>query len=181
MFWLTIGLFAVFLGVLISCTIKLYRGRKADRAKAALSTCVFYAILLICIFLFRLEAPYWAILLAMATAFISGFWGQYLGMYYRSIVFDRYLHAFGTFSFSLLFFYLLNHLLIISGSRLFFAVFVFLLGNTLGVLFELLEFSRDSKSTSKNKAQHGLKDTDMDMVYNLFGALGAALLIYFIV
>lgn len=181
MFWLTIGLFAAFLVILIPCILKLYREKKISRAKAAVSTCVFYFLLLFGIFLFRLRVPYWTILLTMPAAFINGFCGQYLGMYYRSIVFDRYLHAYGSFSFSLLFFYLLRNFLTISGSRLFLAVFVFLLGNTLGVLFELLEFSRDMRSPSTSKSQHGLKDTDMDMVCNLLGAFGAALLIYFIV
>ncbi len=181
MFWLTIISFIVFLSILIPCIVKLYRQKETVRAKATASTCVFYTLLFISIFLFQIKVPYWAILLTMIAAFVSGFCGQYLRMYYRSTVFDRYLHGFGAFSFSLLFFYLLDHFLEMGGSPLFLAVFVFLLGNTLGVIFELLEFSHDMKPANTSKSQHGLKDTDTDMLFNLFGAMIAAALIYFIV
>jgi uncharacterized membrane protein YjdF len=117
----------------------------------------------------------------MIAAFFSAFFGHYLRMYYRSIVFDRYLHTYGTFSFSLLFFYLLDHFLMMGGSHLFLAVFVFLLGNTLGVIFELMEFKFDLNPSNTVKAQHGLKDTDTDMLFNLFGAIGAAIFVYFTV
>lgn len=181
MFWLTIISFIIFLCILIPCIIKLYRQKEIVRAKATASTCVFYALLFISIFLFQLQVPYWAILLTMVAAFASGFCGQYLQMYYRSIVFDRYLHVYGAFSFSLLFFYLLGHFLEMGGSPLFLAIFVFLLGNTLGVIFELLEFSHDMKPTNTSKSQHGLKDTDTDMLFNLIGSIIAAVLVYFIV
>lgn len=178
MFWLTLILLIAFLLILVPCIVKLYRQKETVRAKATASTCVFYVLLVISIFLFQLQVPYWTILLTMAAAFISGFCGQYLRMYYSSIVFDRYLHTYGAFSFSLLFFYLLDHFLEMGGSPLFLAVFVFLLGNTLGVIFELLEFSRDLKPTNTSKAQHGLKDTDTDMLFNLLGAIIAAVFVY---
>ncbi len=179
MFWLTILLFVLFLLILISAMVKLSRQKEVQRAKIVANTFVSFSILFLCILLFRLPVPYWTILLTMAAAFISGFFGQYLQMYYRSKVFDRYLHAYGAFSFALLGFYLLDHFLLMGGSTLFLAVFVFLLGNTLGVIFELLEFRYDLKPTNTIKAQHGLKDTNTDMLFNLFGSIGAALVIYF--
>ena len=179
MFWLTIVLFVMFLLILIPVIVKLYRQQKLQRAKAITNNSACFSLLFVCILLFRIQVPYWTILLTMIATFISVFFGHYLQMYYRSIIFDRYLHAYGTFSFALLFFYLLDHLLTTGGSPLFLSVFVFLLGNTLGVIFELLEFSHDLKPTNTSKSQHGLKDTNMDMLFNLFGAIGAAVLIYF--
>lgn len=181
MLWLTILLFALFLLILIPATVKLYRQKEPQLAKAVARTCASFALLFFSILLFRLQVPYWTILLTMVATFISGFFGIYKRMYYRSIVFDRYLHAYGTFSFALLWFYLLDHFLLMGGSPLFLAVFVFLLGNTLGVIFELLEFGHDLKHANTIKAQHGLKDTDMDMLYNLFGSMGAALVIFLMV
>lgn len=178
MFWLTLILFVLFVGILSYATIKLFRQKETVRAKAVTNTALFFSLLVLWILVFRLQVPYWTILLAMAAAFISGFWGQYLRMYFRSVTFDRYLHAYGSFAFSLLFFYLLDHFLTMGGSPLFLAVFVFLLGNTLGVIFELLEFSHDVKAKSSAKSQHGLKDTNMDMLFNLFGAIVAAVVIY---
>ena len=178
---LTILLFLIFLLLLIPASVKLYRQEETSRAKAAANNCVWFSLLFLCILLFRVQVPYWTIILTMIAAFISGFFGQYLRMYYRSIVFDRFLHAYGTFAFAMLFFYFLDHLLIMGGSPGFLAVFVFLLGNTLGVIFELLEFSHDLKPANTSKAQHGLKDTNMDMLFNLFGAIGAAVFVYFTV
>lgn len=119
MFWLTIILFIVFLSILIPCIVKLYRQKETVRAKATVSTCVFYSLLFISIFLFQLKVPYWTILLTMVASFVSGFYGQYLQMYFRSIVFDRYLHGYGAFSFSMLFFYLLDHFLEMVAHRCF--------------------------------------------------------------
>lgn len=179
MFWLTIVLFAIFLLTLIASIVKLYRQKQIQQAKAITNTVVCYSLLFFYIFLFRVQVAYWTILLTMIAAFFSGFCGHYLRMYYRSIVFDRYLHAYGAFSFSLLFFYILGHFLMMGGSPLFLALFVFLLGNTLGVIFELLEFRYDLKPTNTIKSQHGLKDTDMDMLFNLFGSICAAIFIFF--
>jgi len=181
MLWLTIILFVVFLLILIPAIIKLYRQKESQRAKAIASNCISFSLLFSFVLLFRIEVPYWTILLTMIASFISGFFGQYQRMYYRSIVFDRYLHSYGSFSFALLFFYLLDHFLTMGGSPLFIALFAFLLGNTLGVIFELLEFFHDLKPANTIKSQHGLKDTDMDMLFNLFGAMGAAVFIYFTV
>ncbi len=178
MFWLTILLFVLFLLLLIPASLKLYRQQEPQLAKAAAASCAGFSLLFLGILLFRLQVPYWTLLLTMATAFTSGFFGVYRRMYYRSILFDRYLHAYGTFSFALLWFYLLDHFLLMGGSRLFLAVFAFLLGNTLGAIFELLEFGHDRKPANTVKAQHGLKDTDMDLLFNLFGSLAAALVIY---
>lgn len=181
MFGLTIILFVIFLLTLIFTIIKLKRQKEPQRAKAITNTCSSFSLLFFIIIFFHLQVPYWTILLTMAAAFISGFFGQYLRMYYRSIAFDRYLHAYGAFAYSLLFFYLLDHFLVMGGSPFFLSLFVFLLGNTLGVIFELLEFSHDLKPANTSKSQHGLKDTDMDMLFNLYGSIGAAAYIYFIV
>lgn len=179
MFWLSILLFAVFLLILTLSIFNLYRQKEIQRAKAIIVNCVFYSILFVCILLFKIEVPYWALLLTMAAVFISGYCGEYLRVYYRSRVFDRYLHAYGAFVFALLFYYLLQHFFGATGTPLFLAIFVFLLGNTLGVIFELMEFSHDVKPTATSKEQHGLKDTDTDMLFNLIGSAGAAVFIYF--
>ncbi|MBE6033778.1 MAG: hypothetical protein E7222_03650 [Clostridiales bacterium] len=53
------------------------------------------------------------------------------------------------------------------------------LGITIGVLFEIAEFIHDSFS-KKMKCQHGLADTDFDLIFNVFGSAIAGLLSIFI-
>jgi len=49
-----------------------------------------------------------------------------------------------------------------------------MLGITLGTLFEIVEFAFDYFSKS-SKNQHGLADTDVDMIFNVFGAVIAGI------
>ncbi|MGI6261320.1 MAG: hypothetical protein ACOYJR_05715 [Acutalibacteraceae bacterium] len=89
------------------------------------------------------------------------------------------LHAFGAFSFSLFLYCILDDFIPTGGSLLFRSLFIFLLGNTLGVFFELLEMLHDTKKKKESKSQKGLRDTDMDMIFNLFGSAPAGLFAYF--
>jgi hypothetical protein len=63
--------------------------------------------------------------------------------------------------------------------KLYAAIFVFALGITIGTVFEIIEFVFDkSKHT---KMQKNLKDTDVDMVFNVIGSVFAAVISYFFI
>ena len=127
--------------------------------------------------IFDIGVPKLILLSVMASVFIQTFFGYYLDLFMRSKVFDRYLHAFGTFSFALFFYSLLNIMLSPSISpRIFISIFVFTLGMTVGAAFEIIEFVMDK--IKHTKMQKNLKDTDFDMIFDSIGSLLAAAVAY---
>lgn len=159
--------------VSIPCLYSVARlyGVKSPYAKSTLSIYVFYTLVFLAIGFSRTAVPPEILLFTMLTVFGACVFGHYLKYFTHSRVFDRYLHTFGTFSFASLAYCVLYRFLETGGSALFRALFVFSTGNTLGVLFELVEMCHDEKNAAKD--QKGLKDTDMDLFFNLIGSAAA--------
>jgi len=155
---------------------RLYRRQRKGSALSALSAYLSYTLAFLAIWIFGLIVPSYLILLTMLTVLLACAVGDYLGYYERSKIFDRYLHAYGSFSFALFSYCVLDDLTQVGGSKIFRALCVFLIGNTLGALFELIEARHDTKS--KVKSQKGLKDTDMDMLSNMIGSVLAGVFAY---
>ncbi len=160
----------------IYMAVQFARMKNTALARNCVYPFIFYALLFLACFLLRLSIPYYAYILALITIFIDTFVGYYLDYYRKSQTFDRYLHAFGTFSNALLFYHILKRLLLFTGSRLFTAVFVLLVGLSVGVLFELLEFASDKLKRTHN--QRSLQDTNFDLLFNFLGSLLAFLFAY---
>jgi len=117
---------------------------------------------------------------SVLTVIGHSFVGTYLNFYFKSTTYDRYLHLFGAFSFALLAFSILNHIIpFMNEIWVYTFLLVTTLGITIGVLFEIAEFIHDSFS-KKMKCQHGLADTDFDLIFNVFGSAIAGLLSIFI-
>lgn len=173
--WVVICFLIVSAGCIYSIA-GLYRKKKKQLALSALSTYGSYALVFFAIWIFKLTVPSYLILLTMLTVLAACLIGDYLGYYSRSKTFDRYLHAFGSFSFALFTYCILDDLVEVGGSRIFLALFVFLIGNTLGAIFELIEAGHDVRN--KVKSQKGLRDTDMDMFSNLIGSVLAGVFAY---
>lgn len=121
--------------------------------------------------------------------FITVFWlitilghtfiGEYFKVYRKSKTYDRYLHLFGSFAFSLFVYSIISSLMKpVPSSKGYVAILIATLGISIGVLFELAEFMIDTvgKKAKYQKSQHGLADTDYDMIYNVIGAVVAAIL-----
>ncbi|MBS4539347.1 hypothetical protein GOQ27_12800 [Clostridium sp. D2Q-11] len=102
--------------------------------------------------------------------------GQYFKLYETSIYFDKILHVIGTFTISLFSYQVLRSLW---GSDLNSKILVFILissiGITTGVLLEIFEFSLDMIFNTTN--QHGLLDTNLDLIFNIVGAILAAFIV----
>lgn len=82
---------------------------------------------------------------------------------------------FGAFSFSLLIFSILDRIIVPAiESKMYMFLFVTTLGITIGVFFEIIEFVHD-RFSKKAKCQHGLEDTDFDMIFNIAGSLFEAI------
>jgi uncharacterized membrane protein YjdF len=167
------------------CLIHLYLTVHFARKKQKLSrnsgitALIFYIVLLPAAKIFDIAIPYYALILSLAAVFLHNFFGYYLNLYQKSQVFDRYLHVFGAFAFALLMFFILNGILDYGGSRLFLALYVMLLGMTVGSLFELFEYLMDRIKASE--MQKGLKDTNTDMLCNLLGSFAAAVFAFFLI
>lgn len=184
--WIIIS-YCIFSALCIFSIVKLFHKRKKASAKSALSVYIFYTLIFLAIWVLKITVPSYLLLLTMLTALGACFIGHYLEYYTKSKTFDRYLHGFGSFSFSLLTYCILVHYTESGGSLLFRAIFVFLIGNTLGIIFELIEMSHDKKASQKRqeklknneKSQKGLKDTNMDILFNLIGSVLAGIFAYF--
>ncbi len=101
--------------------------------------------------------------------------GQYYDLYKTSSVFDKALHLFGAFGISLFLYELLISLIYpvsISDSILLIFILIVSIGVTIGTLFEIMEFILDKIFDTNN--QKGLKDTNLDLIFNVLGATIAA-------
>ena len=176
--WLMISFVFVSAGCIYSAA-KLFGSGKKAYAKSVLKSYILYTLLFLALWIFKVNIPSYIIFLTMLMVLANCFIGYYHRYYVRSKTFDRFLHAFGAFSFSLMAFLTLNHFISTGSSTLFKALSVFFVGNTLGLIFELAEACHDSKN--KVKDQRGLKDTDFDMFCDAIGSALAAVFAYFFI
>jgi len=113
--------------------------------------------------------------LFIITVILHNIFGQYFYLYETTNWFDKVLHLFGTFSFSLFFYSIIDSTIEISSkSKIFVFIFILSIGITVGVFLENIEFILDV--TLKTKNQHGSLDVNLDLVFNLFGATLAGIL-----
>ncbi len=158
--------------------VGLIRKKAKKRIKFVATSTVSFSLYLLALYLLRISVPFFITLFALAAVLIHTFMGFYLNLYNLSKVFDRYLHGYGTFSFALLIYMTLSAITEPGGSVLFRAVYVAVLGIATGSVFEIMEFAHDVKQNFK--MQRGLKDTNMDMLFNLVGAAAAAVFAAFV-
>jgi hypothetical protein len=101
--------------------------------------------------------------------------GEYFDIYIRVKLYDRCLHAFGTFSFALFFYSIIAKTMKpVVSPWLYPVLFIITLGVTLGALFEILEFVVDQ--FFHTKSQSGLKDTNVDLIADIIGSVIAGLM-----
>jgi hypothetical protein len=107
------------------------------------------------------------------------FIGEYFTVYRKSKTYDRYLHLVGSLVFSIFIYSILSSLIKpVPASKNYVAILIATIGITAGVVFELAEFIFDKvgKKAKYEKSQHGLADTDYDMIFNVIGSVIAAIL-----
>lgn len=102
----------------IFSVVGLYGKQKKQYAKSALSTYIFFTLVFLALWMFRLTVPSYIVLLSMLTVLSACFLGHYLEYYMRSKTFDRHLHALGAFSFALLSFCILDDLIDTASSKM---------------------------------------------------------------
>jgi len=148
--------------------------------QASLTAFLLYFVYIICDLIFGINVPKLILISVMISIFIQTFFGYYKNLFMRSKVFDRYLHAYGSFSFALFFYSLIDKLLSpVVTPKLYAAIFVFSVGITIGAIFEIIEFAFDK--AKHTKMQKGLKDTDLDLIFDVIGSVAAAIISYFFI
>jgi hypothetical protein len=108
--------------------------------------------------------------IAMFTTASDSFFGHFLQLYITSSVFDKLLHLFGSYSFSLFAYVLVIQMQRPVTSKLFNFILVFSLGLSLGVLYEITEFLGDTFTRPAIPAQTSLLDTDLDLISDIIGS-----------
>jgi len=115
-------------------------------------------------------------ILVITTILLHTYVGDYLHFYAKSFVFDKILHGFGTYSFTLFVYVIINQLIKnVNYKRPYEFIFVVCLGMTLGQGLEFLEFLIDLILKPAEHSQSGLIDTNLDMILNTLGAIIAAI------
>jgi uncharacterized membrane protein YjdF len=118
--------------------------------------------------------------LIIATLLAHEIMGDYLDFYSSSLIFDKGLHFFGTYSFTLFTYGIINALIPNNSvEKPYKFIFIISLGMALGQLFEFLEFAIDIIIKPTPPAQNDLIDTNLDMILNTLGAIIAALQLTF--
>ena len=176
--WMIVAYIVISAFVIFSIQ-KLNARKNEHYKKAALSSFIAYTFLFLFVWISKLPVPSYLIFLSMLMSFLSCYFGQYRLLYLRSRVFDRYVHALGAFTFSLLTYSFVRLFTSAGGSKLFQALFIFFTGMAIGAIFELAEAVHDVKNKHDVKDQKGLKDTNMDILFNLFGSCVSAVFAYY--
>ena len=146
--------------------------------KSVLVTNILFALYVAADEIFGIGVPYLVRILAITAIFIHTFFGYFKDRYTRSKVFDRYMHAYGSFAYALFLYSLITQLLLVEVSpKLFGAIMVAFTGITAGAVFEIIEYLIDSKMPVKT--QRGLKDTDVDLICDVIGSAAAGVAAYF--
>ncbi len=146
--------------------------------QSLLATNILFGLYVAADAVFTIGVPYLIRCLVIIALFIHTFFGYFKDLYTRSQTFDRYLHAFGSFAFALFFYTLFVQLMGASVTPpLFAAVMVMFTGIAVGAIFEIIEFAIDTKMPVKT--QRDLKDTDMDLIFDVFGSVAAGAVAYF--
>lgn len=157
-----------------TCVAEIKKKKYALAAQTAILL-VLFLLFLILQAVFRLRIQAFILFCVMLTLLAHNELGCYLDYYKRSKHFDRYLHAFGTFSFALFFYSLLNHT--VSHGRIpkvYTAIFVATIGISLGCVVEIVEFCLDIRKHTKH--QRNLKDTDVDLIADIIGSIVAGII-----
>lgn len=178
--WLVIPLI-LYTGIELLLILSFLRRKNKVAVKSSLLTAVFMWIAYLARYLFDISIPNLAFIFVIISALMNSLFGYYLNLFHRSKTFDRFMHATGSFSLSLFLYFLLSNFFDYGGSRAFQSLYVFLLGLAVGALYEISEYFSDKANPDVDeRMQHGLKDTDFDLIFNTLGSFCAAVFAYFI-
>lgn len=156
------------IAILLTC-IAVLKKKKYFFFFETIATYIYYLIFLIVQYKLKFRVRAFIILLVLISLIGHHIIGQYLNVYNRSKHYDRFLHAFGSFTFSLFYYSILDKITPhVIYPKFYVAIFVATIGISLGCIFEIYEFILDTTNNLNN--QHGLRDTNFDLISNIIGA-----------
>lgn len=149
------------------------RGRMDYVWSITVSTCfwLFYTFLEV---RYCLRMSTYVRILMVLAIFFDAFFGYCFNLYENSAVFDKLMHVFGTYAFSLFAYILVMQMQTAAINRPVKFILVLCLGLSLGVVYEIFEFIGDNVSHPVPPNQPSLWDTDIDLIGDLIGASLAA-------
>lgn len=175
-FWIIYAIFLLTQGFI---AYRFIRMNNMLYLKSVLVSNALFALYVIAEAIFQINVPHLLRILVICILFVQNYFGYFKDRFTYSKVFDRHLHIWGTIGFTL-FLYSILILLVepFIYPKVLEAVFVFTLGISIGTLFEIFEFSGDQSMHEPVKMQKGLKDTNVDLICDVFGSLIAAIAAY---
>lgn len=144
-------------------------------ARSIMATTCFWAIYEFLEARYRFYMHTYVKFLAVLTLLLDGFFGIYLDLYTTSSIFDKILHVFGTYAFSLFAYVLVVQLFKYPFHLAFKFILIVSLGVSLGTFYEILEFLTDTFLHPIPISQPSLIDTDLDLIGGTVGAVCAAI------
>ncbi len=171
----TFFLTGIFLTALFAIIIGLIEQGRWDHAQnIAVKACVW----LIYTFFevkYNIQLSNYTRLIVITVLFCDSFVGLYLNLYVTSTIFDKILHVFGSYAFSLFAYTLICKLTHPAINQAFRFLFVISLGLSIGAIYEISEFIGDLIFQPSAPSQPSLLDTDLDLIADAIGSLIAAI------
>jgi len=165
----------LFATIQIILMFELFRQGQHSYARSVMTTTCLWIVYTFLENRYRLYMNTYIRIIILLTLLFDGFFGCYLDFYTTSSIFDKLLHIFGTYAFSLLAYVLVVQLLKHPVNSSFKFILVVSLGVSLGAFYEILEFLTDTISHPLPISQPSLLDTDLDLIGDAIGANFAAL------
>jgi len=170
--------FIVFVIIEIFLAIKFKASKKKVSFKSTIISSSLFIILAAAILLNFIYIPYFILILTIIMLIIHTYIGYFLNYYNKSTIFDRYVHFYGSFTLSLLFYYLFDNFIVYGGAKEFKAFFIFTLGISIGAIYEVIEYIIDTRHNTE--LQRSLKDTNFDILSNIIGSFTSSIFSYFV-
>lgn len=172
------------IAMVFTSIIEAIRGKRNLAVFSMLSLALYFAFLYIQ-YILKLQVNTFTILFLLITLVGNYTVGYGFDLYNRSRHYDRYLHAFGSFSFALFFYSFLSQIFKyfsfqLRTPKIYTALFITAIGISVGCIVEITEFMLDLKTKKHRKHQRGLKDTNYDLISNVIGAVLAGGCSFFI-
>ena len=165
----------VFLTIQIILMLELYRQGQYSYTRSILVTTCLWGLYTFLEIKYVFSMNTYVRIIILLTLIFDGFFGCFLDLYTTSSVFDKCLHVFGTYAFSLFAYVLVFQLLKHPINSYFKFILVVCLGVSLGAFYEILEFLTDTISHPTPISQPSLLDTDLDLMGDVIGANLAAI------
>ncbi|MBP2631649.1 MAG: hypothetical protein H6Q70_2277 [Firmicutes bacterium] len=172
--WSAVTITSVFLVAQIAITISLIYKGHSDYSRSVMVTTGFWLFYIFLEIKYQLKMNDYIRVLMVLAIFFDAFFGYCFDLYVCSFVFDKALHIFGSYAFSLFAYVLVMQMQTKPIDKPVRFILVLCLGLSIGALYEILEFIIDNISHPVPPSQPSLLDTDIDLIGDYIGALLAA-------